>query len=269
MAKIALLTLHGVGDHPASYADELRAALMGQLGASWSNVSFQPVHYAPVFRQPQRALWEAILEQQDRGVKLKLLRARPFLLGLVGDALTPGHAANRSPAAQAYIEVQRRVRAALEAALSELNGNTSAPVVVLAQSLGGHLISNYLWDAEHRRHLFEGAPERPTGAEAFYALRTLRALHTTGCNIALYTAGLAERRCFQPIEGMQWRNFVDPTDLLGWPVRPLGPTYEWVQDQAVHVNRRSILGLRAAHKNYWRDAAVLKPLAHQLQALMG
>lgn len=265
MADVALLTLHGMGSHGEGYANGLKSGLKQRLGARWARVALHPVRYSAVFEGPQGALWR----EMQNSAELQLKPLREFMLRAFGDAVSLEHAAGKSPQRPEYLQIQQAIRAALDAAFDALGGEAQRPVVVVGQSLGGQVISNYLWDAQKRQHLFQGAPAQPTGREAFRALRSLRALFTTGCNIPLYVSGLAVRECFAPLPGMAWHNYYDPIDLLGWPVRPLGDSYQWVHDHAIRSGGLGPARIITSHLNYWRADAVLDPLAEQLRALMG
>ena len=107
------------------------------------------------------------------------------------------------------------------------------PVIVLAQSLGAHVISSYIWDASKpAKEVFAGIwTSSHDGVDSdrddFRRMRTVERFYTTGCNIPLFVAG---HKVIEPIEpamdSFKWYNFFDEDDVLGWPLRPLSESYK-------------------------------------------
>ena len=59
MKKIALLTVHGMGDTEKNYADDFKQKLQSKLLPNeWDQVSFQPVYYQDLLQTPQTELFE-------------------------------------------------------------------------------------------------------------------------------------------------------------------------------------------------------------------
>lgn len=259
MKEIVLITLHGMG-RDGGGAEALGARLGKLMGARWSRVAFHPVDYASLLQAPQDSLWQAMTQRYA----LDSAPIRTFLLHYLGDAGSLEFSAHREPAS--YLAVQTRLHQALLAAW-EACGQRSCPVVILAHSLGAQVISNYLWDAQHRQYLFANAPEHMSQQESFGALSSLRRLITTGCNIPLFTSGLKERHCFtrQPSD-LIWDNYYDRDDPLGWPLRPLGSSYEWINDKEINVGGVFSAWNPASHTHYWDDEDLLRPLADALNA---
>ena len=80
-------------------------------------------------------------------------------------------------------------------------------IIVVAQSLGAHVISNYIWDAYDawrngrtgpRAGIWHGDDKKPTNnkEDNFLRFRTLQALFTTGANIPLFISGLPKEQIF-------------------------------------------------------------------------
>ena len=93
------------------------------------------------------------------------------------------------------------------------------PIVVLAHSLGAHMMSNYIWDQQHSKGL------------SLTPIPTLLAMVTFGCNIPLFSLAYPVAKPINlPGKGIKkpsrtkaakWLNFLDPDDVLGWPLKPL------------------------------------------------
>ena len=263
MRKVALITLHGMGKIKPSYFAELEVGLKDRLGDAWSAVSFQNVQYAPILQAPEDALWDAMMACPDNaldGVKL-----RQFLLYGFGDAGSLEHSLKSDK--RAYLATQAEIFAALSRALAD--GGPAVPVVIIAQSLGCQVISNYVWDAQHERNLFDpafAAYRQHQPVTDLHRLKTCVQLVTTGCNIPLFVAGLAERVCFAaPNAEFRWDNYYDRDDVLGWPLRQLGPSYDLIHDHPVNAGGALSAWNVASHGEYWSDTSVLDPLAEALR----
>ena len=156
----------------------------------------------------------------------------------------------------------------------------TSPLIVIAHSLGCHIMSNYIWDAQTSPNNHVIDPANP-----FENFETLTTIATFGCNIPLFllsnervvpihfpAANLA--RVFpgktpQQIAAVTaWTNFYDRDDVLAWPLQPLGHGYEnLVHD--VQVNAGSLLSWTpASHSGYWTDADVIKPIAATLAKIL-
>jgi len=265
MKEVALITLHGMGQVKPKYYSELEEMLKSRLKNKWDNVSFQKVQYAPILQVPEDEFWRSVLaapENELDGTKL-----RQFFLFGFGDAGSLEHSAHTDK--KQYIDVQREIQKALDQALSDFDGDTTRPVVIIAQSLGCQVISNYLWDAQHGKNIFSESQPDGSAQSRFRTLTSLTNLITTGCNIPLFIAGLAVRECFaEPSASFVWDNFYDPDDVLGWPLRQLGPTYSNVRDH--HINAGGMLSSWnfASHVAYWSDPDVVSALTNILLSRM-
>lgn len=239
MKDAALITLHGMGKDKKGYYDGLEEGLKKRLGHDeWRRISFQNVLYAPILQKPQSELWRAIISASENDIDATKLR-QFFLFGF-GDAGSLEYSAYHDM--KKYIKVQQEIQRALSDAYIEMGEDKSKPVVIIAQSLGCQVLSNYLWDSQKGKYIFKN----PAGIDAdkleFLRLKSLRNLFTTGCNIPLFISGINEsdRKCFKkPNNKFQWDNYYDPDDVLGWPLRQLGKTYEFIRDH--HVNAGGLL----------------------------
>lgn len=260
MKDVALITLHGMGKVKEDYFRDLEKGLVKQLGArQWERVAFRNLQYAPVLQDSQDELWAAM--RAERGNKLDAKNMREFFLFGFGDAASLEYSAQRDP--RRYIAVQKKLQEELAAAFADMEHIAEKPVVIVANSLGCQVISNYLWDAQHGRHAFAGMGSNPRAD--FLRLKSLRHLVTTGCNIPLFVGGLGERVCFAPphVE-FTWDNYYDKDDVLGWPLRQLGPGYEIVIDHPINSGGLFSSWNVASHARYWSDKDVVAAVARRL-----
>lgn len=263
MKDVALITIHGMGKVEPTYYLGLQEKLKNKLGAGWERVAFQPIQYADVLQGPEDALWDAMLAIPDNTLRAKKLRQ--FVLYGFSDAGSFEHSAQTDKTQ--YIAIQKLIQEALARALAELNGDVSKPVVLIAHSLGCHVISSYLWDAQHDRNIFAQASSGTSDTADFLKLSTLTNLVTTGCDMPIIIGGMAERCCFdRPNPVFVWDNFYDPDDVLGWPVRQLGKSYEIANDHVVNVGGMLTSWNMSSHLEYWTDADIIAPLTEMLKA---
>jgi len=262
MKTVALITLHGMGERKDDYHAGLHDRLARRLGDAWPRVSFQAVNYAEILQGPQDALWADM--QADPNNNLDFVKLRKFFLFGFGDAGSLEHSAHRDPTK--YLAVQSEIQRALGAAFGELTPASGRPVVIVAQSLGCQVISNYLWDAQHDKYSFAGTGGDHSDLMEFLRLKSLAHLVTTGCNIPLFVAGLSPRLCFAPPnEKFAWDNYYDADDVLGWPLRQLDPSYAIVRDHEVNAGGILTSWNPYSHGKYWEDRDVIDPLVDSLR----
>ena len=263
--KAALITVHGQGQTTVDYAQELEEELKKRLGSRWEEIAFETVYYQSVLQTNQENVWS----RMPASVTRSSTWLREFLLYGFSDAA--GLENQKERPGSAYEKAQLKIVAALLNARERLIDPT-CPIFVIAQSLGGHIFSSYLWDAEHApQHSGvwrEGGPLQDED-KPFLKLPNLKTFFTTGCNIPVFVAGHDE---IKPVEGnFAWHNYYDKDDPLGWPLQPLSESYRLrVRDHEIAVRGKSPADFAAgftpfSHGLYWRDALVLEPLASALR----
>jgi hypothetical protein len=268
--KVALLTLHGMGSKQENYHEELTAGLSDRMGASaWSEVHVESIFYSDVFQNAQNELFRRV--EGKVGSK----RLRRFLLYGFADAGGLEH--SRHLKDSAYTKVQERIFAALGTAYAAM-ANQSAPIVIVAQSLGCQVISSYIWDAQRHtkkppgiwrlKHSGLSAPELK-----FRKCATLRLLVTTGCNIPVFVGGLPPEEIKpikKPNSKFVWENYYDEDDALGWPLQDLNGAYNaLVRDYQINAGGIMTSWNPFSHGQYWGDRDVQEPLARHLLSLLG
>ncbi len=262
MAKLAILTIHGVGNTRTGYSAALKERLRRELGARWSEVCFVEIDYQKHLRDNQTGLWERV-----RG-GLRWIFIRKFLLFYFGDATAVLY--NSAEPDSIYRKTQETIREAAADALELLEG-PECPVIIIAQSLGCQIISSYLWDAQRGRGIWADA--LGDARTDFLKLGTARYLLTTGCNIPLIVSGLHKVEPIdQPNPAFRWLNFYDLDDPLGWPLEHL---YSYDRDlqvrpEDVTVNVGGVLRHwnPLSHSAYWTSASFIKLAGERLRELL-
>lgn len=243
MGRVVLLAIHGMGKTKRKFAKKLKKSLATEMGAQdWQKVVVKSVYYQDILQKNQTRTMQAMRREPINWIGL-----REFMLYGFSDAA--GLERRSGHAGSPYHRTQQVIRGVLSEVYDELGG--AVPVVIIAQSLGGQVISNYLWDAQQAMASqgtwkFDPA-EEDAEKERFLRLKTLGFLFTTGCNIPIFLAGFPQEEikaiCTQG-DGydFKWRNFYDADDILGWPLQPLSDSYRRAVDRDIPVDAASSLG---------------------------
>jgi hypothetical protein len=281
--RIGVVVVHGIGDQQANFADDFIEKVRRDLGEEGKDVVWKPVWWAPILAERQASLLRRLGADND----LDFLRLRNFVVHAMGDAVAYQRApSNTNARYDIYQRIHEKVARDLHDLSDELRsdlppGAKMAPLVVVAHSLGCHIMSNHIWDLQ------QGTTE-PFGNSPFERFQTLAGMITVGCNMPLFTAaydspepigfpGPAFRECFRPDATAQqcqsaakWLNIYDPDDVLGYPLRPLSPAYK----RTVRADiERNIGGLAtswnpASHTEYFSDEDVIKEVVGMLSGLL-
>lgn len=270
--KIAVIAVHGMGDTDRNYAGPLRKNLKSMLtAAQWAKIHFDSIYYQDILQDNQRKLFERSKSQLD-GMFL-----RKFLLYGISDAAGLEYA--RTIDGSVYEISQRRIFDVMGKAFKAL-GKQPAPVVMVAQSLGGQVISNYIWDAHKKPQPIKWGVWQHTHADLsekdkeFRRFGSLRTLFTTGCNIPIFVGGLHPdeiKPITRPNPKFRWINYFDEDDVLGWPLQPLnlrGGYSTLVEDVAINAGGFFTSWNPLSHTGYWTDKDFLRPLTAHLRKLL-
>ncbi|HYD62791.1 MAG TPA: hypothetical protein VEC35_20725 [Noviherbaspirillum sp.] len=284
--KVALLTLHGMGEVDYDYYKGLHKQLSGRPDVYMDRVAFQAVNYQTILQPNQDTVWANMLLKAEA---LEYHALRQFLLFGISDAA--GLENRYDEPGSAYEDAQLEIARKLYAVRSEMEGDGA--VVAIAQSLGGQLLSCYLYDAQKAASSgrasgiwrdidafaprITGHPHRLTPEEKrFLAGGRTAGIVTTGCNIPIFVAAhkkMDVRPIMPPSIGFRWLNFYDRHDPLGWPLQPLGGGYEMlVEDREINASRGLQDWLKSftpmSHLAYWEDDNVVDALAGMLAEAM-
>ena len=268
-----------MGRTKKSYANKLKTTLRKKLNEDWDSVFFESIYYQDIFQRHQDKTWKKM-----RNRDLDWIRLRKLMLFGFSDAA--GYERKAEKLNSPYQQVQERIMRKLQMTYEAL-GDQSLPIVLVAQSLGGHVISNYVWDAQQteasrgiwtQRYIENNAQTMSAtqisrGKDQFLRLQTLKFFYTTGCNIPIFVSGL-DPEMIEPIKtsddgySINWKNFYDEDDPLGWPLQPLGEKYENAIQADYEVNVGGLLSHwnPLSHNYYWEDNDVLRPLVRDISS---
>lgn len=276
--RLGVLFVHGIGDQEPGYANGMIEGLcshLERLDADPAQVCFEPVWWSPALAQRE----EELIRRLGARNRLDWMSLRRFVVHSLADALAYQDVARSQGQLDVYDEVHAVIRegvARLRRRLREglADDAPDVPLVVIAHSLGCHMMSNFIWDA--RAASADGGPDN-----AFERCETLALMITLGCNIPLFTLAYQD---LQPIDvpgedilsafpagtdpddvaGVcKWLNYYDPDDVLGYPLKPLGPGYDQVVTADITVNVGGALSSwnPRSHTAYWTDDDVTSNVA--------
>ena len=279
MAKrIGVLVIHGMGSHRPGYSAEMVGEIARRLGALETRVAWEEIHWAYILKDREDVVWKSLQSaQQHDGTPLWLdwIKLRQFVLHNFGDAIAYQRGTGDE---SAYTLIHNVISANLKALKASL-ADPKAPIIVLAKSLGAHIISNYIWDRQHGDKI-----------DSLESVDNLVGVITMGCQIALFSLSFPfARPIILPGSGIKkkglkevaaWLNFFDRDDVLGWPVRPVYEknfrkltaaekhTVKIIQEHEVNVGSLLTAWNPATHLGYGTDDDVTKPVAVYLKSVI-
>jgi hypothetical protein len=280
---VGVVIIHGMGSQKEDFAVEMVKHLKAEVEKHRQNpdrIAFQAIWWAPILDDKERRLMTAMLSH----TRLDWIQLRTFVLNNLADSVAY-HKSYAIPDAQNERPVYTQITQAVAMEMNELAQKVrpTSPLVVIAHSLGCHIMSNYIWDTQtrgsERKHVIDpGSP--------FENCETLTAIKTFGCNIPLF---LLSNENIEPIHfpgknvGLafpgqpagkiesvaQWTNFFDRDDVLGWPLAPLSPAYgKVVKDVQVNVGNWFSSATPLSHDRYWTDNNVIGPIGASLAGIL-
>lgn len=266
MASLGILILHGMGKTESGYHINLMAEVDRRLGAAQAQqVKHAAVYYQDILHDNQKRYFDSVRDD------LRWIGLRDFMIHGFCDAASLE--AQKGWQASPYFQAQQKILDAFRLLYDQLEGDNRR-VIIIAQSLGCQVISNYLWDAGKAPGtaavgVWKQTPHFDTQDEEDFCRgkRNVR-LITTGCNIPLFVAGIDEDK-IMPItkhrNDFEWHNYYDKDDVLGWPLSELSDAYDaLVEDHAINVGFFTSF-TPFSHSHYWTDRSFLRPLVRHIE----
>lgn len=268
--QLAVVLIHGMGSQDEGFAAptiSALSALLDRQGHDPAEVAWQAIHWADILADRQRGY----LDAARQAAEMDFLGLRRFVVSALGDIAAYQYVDTPSPT---YARIHDRVRQRIAELYTHQLGATPTPLVVLAHSLGSHIMSSYIWDTQ-RGH--------PTGADPesspFERFEHLAGLVTFGSTIPLFTfahdpvvaidfPGRALDRAVAA--KARWFNFYDRDDVLGYPLKPTSPSYAQVVTADIEINVGGLVtsATPASHNGYWTDNDFTRPVADFLARLI-
>ncbi len=279
--KMAVVAIHGMGSQssrgpqpPSStptFSKALKTRVERLVGADMSKVEWQEVVWAPILQERQMAY----LKKINRILGFDKLRK--FVVCNLSDAASYRTTPDESD--QTYSAIHKKIEEVIEKVRDHVGPN--APVLILAHSLGGHIISNYIYDSQY--HLRHDCP--PAHATSVENMQTVAGIITFGCNIPIFLFAYPEDE-IDPIKAPNldlpsplkfptwWHNYYDKHDVLGFPLGKSAPSYEkLVRDKEledISINAGKIFSSwnPFSHNGYWKDRDLYEPIAERIKSIL-
>lgn len=271
--QVAVAVIHGIGSEAnkrpqvsdeRTFSSRLYRKLKGQLGGKVlkNNIAWREIYWSDILQDRQDAYLEAI-SGTVRQSKLRRLLVQNF-----ADALA------FSRRGTAYDDLTDRIVTTMRDLRRDCDDDT--PLVILAHSFGGRIMSNYIWDLQEGRFGFDNP---------FENLRTTARFVTFGCNLPLFTFSFPADEV-EPIafpgtslpdnltKEPWWINYFDPDDLLAYPIAPIGAKYRELaargelRDVSINVGNLLKSWNTLSHDEYWGASAFVRPVGSMLQRIL-
>lgn len=262
-SEVRVLVVHGMGVQAPDFADDFIAEVndrLGDLDIAPGAIAWEPAYWANLLNGPEQKLWDDLSRSYD----LDWVTIRKFFINFFADAI----AYQRVPreAHDMYRSIHTRIHDHLVTLRTALD-NQDKPLIMVAHSLGSVIMSNYIWDEQTGKGL---------GTNTFERMETLAGFVTFGSNIPLFTLALPEVQSIEfPPAALpahlktqaKWFNFFDADDALGYPLKPLSPSYEKAVSEDIEINVGGLFTSwnPISHTEYWTDNDFTKPVAHLIR----
>lgn len=261
MSLIHIVTIPGIGSKEEGYSKKFQEDIVKFLKRTVLKEKIKFYEALPFnvtdIDNRQRLLFNRLNKDNKLGGMLSL---REFVLGAFGDGVTFERGAHKENSP--YRKIHSYLKSFFEYIYEKMGSNSK--LVIVAGSLGAHILSTYIWDADNNIGIFknEHANEKNN-------LSNLSFLATIGANIPLFISGYKEED-IKPISAsnraydFKWHNYYDKDDVLGWPLKQLSSEYGKVVED-FQINTGLYIG---SHIRYWSDDDFTKPFTKYLVNLV-
>lgn len=269
--SLAVAVIHGMGSQTKkdpddtaklTFSKDLHKRIRREIGAQVfdKHIAWREIFWAHTLQERQEKYIKKITNRTN------LKKIRSFVMYNLSDAASYRKTASDKKD-HTYENIHKRIQKTLLDLRKDVEAGT--PLILLAHSLGGHILSNYIYDIQKTN------PQNP---DPFLGLRTVPAFITFGCNIPVFTFAYKDEDIY-PItypgvnlpKAIQlkpwWYNFFDRDDVLGYPLGPTSTSYETMVKKKelrdIPINSGNILTSwnPFSHNGYWKDDDFYRPVS--------
>lgn len=244
---IGVLILHGVGIQKAGYSTSLQNGVNESLetaGYNQEQVAYREVLYSNIFDEQQKERSKYLINTSGK-FQFITRAIRKLLIFVLSDAVS-----YRAQYKRVHARISENI-ITLQSALPE-----SAPVIIVAHSMGVIAISDYIYDLQKKKY----------SEEKFSEINNLKSMITFGCNIPLFEMGhenpVSIKRPESDADKKEffWLNFYSPFDVLGYRISKYYSTQPEfpINDEKVYAGGFFSKWNLLSHAAYWKNGKVNK-----------
>lgn len=261
MKRLAIATIHGLGSEEEFYSVELKHRITeeyvkGAQGRLEDDLLFNEIYWGDLIKA-ELANFRAKANYKD---DLAYQNLRQIMTDAQALALL------YRPGAEFYEAVNNRIKDGLRKFASHRRVNRNeTPLVVLAHSYGGVMMSHYIKEAQGS----------DLSSSNFESMKTLAGFITFGNPMGLYSLDSVNSLLGEPssIVGealssdikkrARWYNFYDKDDIIAYPLKGLSDKFNACVDADFEINVGSPATSwnPACHSGYWEDKDFYRPVA--------
>lgn len=247
--EVGVFVIHGMGTYDENFADKFIKRMKWKVerkGKNPNGIAWESICWSDTLADEQEKYLSRIQGEVDWS------GLREFVVSSLGDATAYQKVEPKRNQINTYEQIHNIISEAIKHNNGELKNSSTTPRIILAHSLGGHIISNYIWDRQH-----------PPKDDQLEAVKGLTDLVTFGCNIPLFTFAYNDPT---PIDlgHTEWRNYYDEDDVLGYPLKGISKKYKnltGLADIKINVGGWFTSWNPFSHTGYWADDDFLDPVA--------
>ncbi len=272
MKRIGVLVIRGSGgtgfERQKKFINKVNTRL-SKSNIDINDIAYEYIDwYAPLQNQ-QENLLQRMLNNDSLNLKSKMLRK--FLITNISDLINYGGKPNLPD--QAYEKTHMMVYNSILKLQSQVV--ESAPLIIIASSMGTEIINNYIWDRQH------SSDNDAFGNSPFERFDTLVGLFTFGNNIPIFSSS-SNIDALRPIQFPSnnimpslkihaiWENYYDKNDPLGYPIRFINENYKNANVMDYQIGVGNILSFWniLSHFGYWTSKKLQKRISNFIIKIM-
>lgn len=261
MKRLAIAVIHGLGSEEEFYSVELKHRITeeyvkGAEGRLEDDLLFYEIYWADLVKEELEAFRKKANYKGDLAYQnLRQIMTDTQALALL---YTPG--------TEVYESINNRIKDGMRKFASHRRvSEDSTPLVVLAHSYGGVMMS----------HFIKGMQQSKSQLSNFETMKTLVGYITFGNPQGMYTFDGLDSELGQScdikgsavpadlVKRARWYNFYDKDDIVAYPLKGLSEEFNKHVDGDFEINVGSAATSwnPACHTGYWEDKDFYKPVA--------
>lgn len=252
--KIGVLIIHGIGVEVKEFIEEYEQKVRRSFAAMGQNeIEIIPIYYDDILKSNQHEFEKCI-----NNSNLQLKGVRTLAMQNFGAATV--FEEDFEAEGSAYQLVMERVYEALQEMESKMKGE-EYKLFVFAHSIGTHIISNYIYDAQKTEEMGIAKFWQSRKSSGYEKFEKLSALLTFGCGIPIFISGMYTIHPIKkPNPNFKWFNYYDKKDILGYPLKLFTRYGNKIYDKTVEkdISVHTSWYPSKIHFGYWSKESITK-----------